>query len=121
MILGKGKYRNVLTMALVAIMLFNYANVSLFWHWHKFGSFSVAHSHFCGKAHGTGHSSGNHTPGQFLIIDMICHAAYTADTLPAFHLERMDVLECVLAAPVVPEVGHAFAETLSLRGPPVLV
>ena len=121
MILGKGKYRNGLTMALLAIMLFNYANVSLFWHWHKIGSASVVHSHIYGKAHGTGPASGNHTPGQFLIIDMICHAAYTADAVPDFHLERMDVLEGVLAAPKVLEKEFSFVHHLSLRGPPALV
>ena len=121
MILGKGKYRNVLTVALIAILLFNYANVSLFWHWHKIGTVSVAHSHFYGKTHGTGSSSCSHTPGEFLIIDLICHAAYTSDALPAIHLERRDVLECVLTAPVVPEEEFDIAESLSLRGPPALV
>ncbi len=121
MTLGKGKYRNVLTMALVAIMLFNYANVSLFWHWHKIGRISIVHSHIYGKAHETGSSSGNHTAGQVLIINMICHTAYTADALPAFHLEREDKLECVLAVPVVQEKEISFVPCLSLRGPPALV
>ena len=76
---GKGKYRNVLTVVFIAIMLFNYANATLFWHCHRIGSASVVHSHIYGKSHGTGNSTGGHTPGQLQIIDVICHALYTAD------------------------------------------
>lgn len=120
MTLKRGKYRNVLTVAFIAIMLFNYANASLFWHCHKIGDISVVHSHIHGKSHGTGNSTGGHTAGQLQIIDVICHAAYTADAVPEIHLERQDVLCCILAAPAVPEERHTFAASFSLRGPPAL-
>ena len=118
---GKGKYRNVLTVVFIAIMLFNYANATLFWHCHRIGSASVVHSHNYGKSHGTGNSTGGHTPGQLQIIDVICHATYINDAVPDIRLERTDVLECILATPVVLEMGHVFAETPLLRGPPELV
>lgn len=108
-------------MAFVAIMLFNYANATLFWHCHKIGNCSVTHSHIYWKTHGTGESSGGHTPGELQIIDVICHAVYTADIIPEIYLERVDVLEWVLASPVLPEEGYVFSEILSLRGPPRLV
>lgn len=115
------KYRNVLTMAFVAIMLFNYANATLFWHCHKIGDYSIFHSHIYWKTHGTGESSGGHTPGQLQIIDVVCHAVFTADAIPDIHLYRVDVFENVLIQPMVSEVERGFSEILSLRGPPRLV
>ena len=119
--MGKGGYRKALTVAFVAIAFFNYANATLFWHCHIIGSASVTHSHIYWKTHTSGDPTGGHTPGQIQIIDVICHAVYTADVIQEILLDRIDVLERELADPVVTEEEWGFAEVLSLRGPPRLV
>lgn len=107
-------------MAFVAIMLFNYANATLFWHCHRIGRASVAHSHIYWKTHTTGDPTGGHTSAEIQIIDIVCSAVYTDDIIPAFHLERMDVLECVLVEPAVSWEIVGFKDVDSLRGPPSL-
>ena len=121
MIPGKGKYRNALTVVFIAIMLFNYANATLFWHCHRIGSMEVVHSHIHGSAHTAGNGSGGHTTGQLQIIDVICHALYIADAVSEIHLERLDVLYGVMLAPDCLQEEHDFTESISLRGPPSLV
>ncbi len=79
------------------------------------------HSHIYWKTHATGSSDGGHNAGQIQIIDLICHAVYTADDMPVIHLERFDVLECVFRDVTVPEVSLVHPSILSLRGPPSLV
>lgn len=108
-------------MVLSAIVLLNYANATLFWHCHKIGSVTVTHSHIYWKTHTTGDPTGGHTSGQIQIIDVICHAVYTAQTMPGIHLERIDVLESVLDSPDVQDEELGFTRILSLRGPPRLV
>ena len=108
-------------MAFAVIMLFNYANATMFWHSHVIGGASIMHSHIYWKTHTTGNSDGGHTSDQIQIIDLICHAVYTADAIPEIHLERFDVLECVLQEMVVSEVCSIHSSHLSLRGPPSLV
>ena len=81
----------------------------------------VVHSHTHGSSHTAGNDSGGHTTGQLQIIDVICHALYTADAVPEIHLERQDVLYGVLQVPDCLQEEHDFSESLSLRGPPSLV
>jgi hypothetical protein len=118
---SRGKYRNILTMVFIAIMLFNYANATMFWHCHRIGSSSVVHSHIYWKTHTTGDSCGGHTQEQLQIIDIICHAVYTADIIPEIHLDRFDVLEYVFQEGTIPEICPVHSDILSLRGPPQLV
>ena len=115
------RYHNVLTMAFTVIMLFNYANATMFWHSHVIGGASIMHSHIYWGDHATGDPTGGHTPGEIQIIDLICHSAYTADIIPEIHLERFDILEFVSHEEAVPEISPAYSTILSLRGPPVLV
>ena len=121
MILGKEKNKYLISLALIAISLFNYANANLFWHCHRMEGASIVHSHIYGKNHGTGDTSGGHTPGQIQIIDIIFHSVFTADAVPEFHLERLDVLNYILQVPLVLRVVFGFSDFQSLRAPPVLV
>ena len=117
----KGRYRNILKVAVLVTMLFNYANATMFWHCHKIGGATIMHSHIYWKAHVSGNSDGGHTQEQIQILDIICHSASTAGTMPGIQLERIDVLECVFQDEAVPEVCPVHADILSLRGPPALV
>ncbi len=113
--------RNILTIAFVVMMLFNYANATMFWHCHKIGGSSIMHSHIYWKTHTSGNSDGGHTTGQIQILDIICHSDCTSGTIPEIHLERFDVLEYVFQDEIVPVVSTDHSSTLSLRGPPSLV
>lgn len=113
--------RNILTIAFIVMMLFNYANATMFWHCHKIGGSSIVHSHVYWKTHTAGNSDGGHTSGQIQILDIICHSDCTAGIIPETHLERFDVLEYVFQGETVPEVFADHSSTLSLRGPPSLV
>ena len=119
--LRNDRSRNLLTMAFAVIMLFNYANATMFWHSHVIGGASIMHSHIYWKTHATGNSDGGHTSDQIQIIDLICHAVYTDDIFTEIHLERFDVFECVLQEVVFTEVSTVHSSLLSLRGPPALV
>ena len=119
--LRNDRSRNILTMVFAVIMLFNYANATMFWHSHVIGGASIMHSHIYWKTHATGNSDGGHTSDQIQIIDLICHAVYTADVIPEIHLERFDVLERVMQDVAVSEVSQVHSRILSLRGPPALV
>ena len=119
--LRNNRSRNLLSMAFAVIMLFNYANATMFWHSHMIGGASIMHSHIYWKSHPTGNSDGGHTSDQIQIIDLICHAVYTIDNMSEIHLERYDVLECVFQEGTVPGISQVHSRILSLRGPPALV
>ena len=118
--LRNDRSRSILTMVFAAVMLFNYANATMFWHSHVIGGASIMHSHIYWKTHATGNSDGGHTSDQIQIIDLICHAVYTADVIPEIHLERVDVLESVIQDVAILEDSQVHSRILSLRGPPSL-
>ncbi|MBR0255620.1 MAG: hypothetical protein IJQ69_06860 [Bacteroidales bacterium] len=119
-ILHNRYFRSGMMMLCIFVFLFGYVNSSMFLHSHRVHGTVVLHSHISGKAHRSDHSAGGHTAAQFLLLNIVNHAAYTEEAFEVFELEPFCPLEAVMA--VLPASAVTVAEWLhpSLRAPPVL-
>ena len=107
-------------MVFIGILLFNYVNSTMFWHSHIVDGRVITHSHIFWKNHGTGNSDGGHTPGQFKILDLICHTVCTATVVDLVLPERFDVLEYVFQESLAEGIARCPRHCTVLRGPPAV-
>ena len=112
--------KNLLMAVLTVLLSLGYASSTMCWHTHVIGGKVIVHSHFYWKGHASANTDGGHTTGQLLTIQEANELTYTDSIIPAFCLDREEVLTDIFFAPAVCMQQKPVLRLRSLRAPPVL-
>lgn len=110
-----------MTIFLIAMLIFNYVNTTMFWHCHLVDGQIIFHSHIYGKSHHTGNSDGGHTRGQLQFLDYISHTLFTDSVIPDVHVGFYEVLLCEFRPADDSSLSLGFFSRALQRGPPSMV